>query len=589
MLLAGILFALGQAPQAGAPDGEPPLARGWDDFPVFVWREKYAGQPLPEELAEPFGGVILMREEDSAWARERGLSYLVWNVAGRDALHLDADETWNARVEKWIETHDEKLLVREPCLNDPKTLEKLFATLDATIAKHGEHPGLGFVLGDEVGLTPNGDPFDLCRCDHCETRWREYARESRLPERAPLTDEVRLALLEDDFSVLGAWLVRRRFDRARLSEILQELSERVHSSSSTPVGLLGIGGPTAFGGIDLSRGLSFADFVEAYPVNDAREILSAFPRSERRSRASLATVFVGTETPDGAAWKVWEHWLRGGSALVLWSDQELLASPEHTLRLTATVARIREIERRYRLWTGFDRIAVVHDADSIALSWLKDALLDGATWPRRRSGYQAEHGTREKSVRSWLRALEDAGALPVSVSLKRLHELCFGGCNTLVLAHLLVLGPNDVVRLEQQLDSGATLVVDGPLGWVDRTGQPWKEDVLARLRARAPERVVSVPEHLEDRLSSRRPVFSGEAAKVPWLISSRTDAFSDHVSEDQLVIALPNPTQPGARAARSMPLDIKPPAGHRLHWIYPRHDGELREGDAAVFLLQRID
>ena len=77
---------------------------GWDDFPVFVWRSEHAGKPPPDELVRPFGGVILMREEDSAWARERGLAYLVWNVAGRDALHLDADEAWNARVERWTQS-----------------------------------------------------------------------------------------------------------------------------------------------------------------------------------------------------------------------------------------------------------------------------------------------------------------------------------------------------------------------------------------------------------------------------------------------------------------------------------------------------
>src|SRR5262245_24709500 len=202
MALAALLLAV----QTPAPLAPQPTALGWDDFPVFVWRETYAGKPLPEELVAPFGGVILMRDEDSGWARERGLAYLVWNVAGRDALHLDADEKWNERVEQWIRTHDEKLLVREPCLNDPKTIAQMYAMLDASLAKHGTHPGLGFVLGDEVGLTPNGDPFDLCRCEFCAAKWKDYARSWGLTERPPLTDEVRQALLDDDFSTLGAWL-----------------------------------------------------------------------------------------------------------------------------------------------------------------------------------------------------------------------------------------------------------------------------------------------------------------------------------------------------------------------------------------------
>jgi hypothetical protein len=361
-MLPGILLGLVQAPAAGAPAAEP-RARGWDEFPVFVWREKYAGKPLPAELAEPFGGVILMREEDSSWARERGLSYLVWNVAGRNALHLDADDAWNARVEEWIQTHDEKLLVREPCLNDPKTIEGLCRTLDATIAKHGEHPGLGFVLGDEVGLTPNGDPFDLCRCERCEAKWKEYAQARGLPERAPLTDEVRLALTEDDFSTLGAWLARRRFERQEFTAVLFGLAQHIRglafpplcgpgSHGALPLGLLGIAGTTAFGALDLPA-LGRLDFFELYPVRDTRELQLALPELQPRAYASgtggptrgcITTIFVGDESPETAAEHVWEHWLRGGNALVLWNDARLEARPaastagEIVRRIRTTIA-----------------------------------------------------------------------------------------------------------------------------------------------------------------------------------------------------------------------------------------------------------
>jgi len=583
--------------QEAAPAAEAPQARGWDDFPVFLWREKYAGKPLPEELVEPFGGVILMREEDSTWARERGLSYLVWNVAGRDALHLDADEAWNARVEQWIQTHDEKLLVREPCLNDPKTLEQLCATLDATIAKHGEHPGLGFVLGDEVGLTPNGDPFDLCRCGFCEAKWKEYAQKNGLPERAPLTDEVRLALLEDDFSSLGAWLARRRFDRELMTKLLQALSERAHHSSpSSPVGLLGIAG-SPFGGIDLADGLPFLDFVECYPVGDTRQLVSSSPRRELRSphgysfgprpRAALATVFVGEESPDGAAKKVWEHWLRGSNSLVLWSAQALAADPARAARLAQAVAEVRRIGRDFPrlLSPNFERIALVHDADSSALSWLKDALLDGVTWPRRRSGFQEQNGTREKSVRRWLRELEDAGAFPASVPLSRLGESCFGGCRTLVLAHLLVLGPEDVSQLEHQLDYGATLVVDGPLGWVDRNGRPWKEDVLQRLRARAPDQVRTTVDDLKAFLSTWKPVLTAEEGSVSWLVNLRGTQSITHMPPDALVVALPYFLHEDGARSKPLRLQVQPPPGKRLEWIHPADGRELPSGDAAVLLL----
>lgn len=600
MLSAGMLLAF----QEAAPTAATPRARGWDDFPVFVWREKYAGKPLPEALVEPFGGVILMREEDSSWARERGLSYLVWNVAGRDALHLDADEAWNARVEQWIQTQDPKLLVREPCLNDPKTLERLCTTLDATIAKHGEHPGLGFVLGDEVGLTPNGDPFDLCRCEFCEGEWRVHAREKGIPERAPLTDEVRLQLLDDDFSSLGAWLERRRFERAQLLGTLEHLAQRTRKALGLfPLGLLGIGGPSAFGGIAFAGGLPFVNFVEAYPVNDARELLFAAPERLRRSphgyvlppRAMLTTVFAGEESPAGASWKLWEHWLRGGNSVVIWSDQSLEARRDQCARMGDTVRRIRAIEARFPrlLAPRFERIALVQDDDSVALAWLKDALLDGATWPRRRAGYQTEHGTRETRTRDWLRHFEDSGTLPASVPLSRLGELCYGGCSTLVLVHVLVLDPEDVSALEHQLDLGATLIVDGPLGWVDRKGRPWSTEVLGRLRERAPERV-HVASDGPVRLAAGASIgpprdwkFVGESAEQAWLIGSRwTGPSSGHEEAgDLLVAALPRTAGAGKGGPIELGLVVAP--SHAVEWVDPPGGNVLAAGDAAVFLLRR--
>jgi hypothetical protein len=526
----------------------------------------------------------------------------VWNVAGATRSTSTPTRPGTRASRSGSRRTTRSCWCASRACNDPKTIEQLHATLDATLAKHGEHPGLGFVLGDEVSLTPNGSPFDLCRCGFCEAKWKEYAAKNGLPERAPLTDEVREALLRDDFAQLGPWLAHARFERTDLLEALATLAGRIRAACGrVPVGLLGINGSNAFGGLDLTGGLPFVDFVESYPVNDAREVLAALPERAHRSlraalappRASLATVFVRDETPDGAAWKVWEHWLRGGNGVVLWNDQALAERPAHAARLAAAVARIRGIEHAFPqlMPPSFERVALVHDDDSIALSWLHDALTDGATWPRRRSGYQEEHGTREKSIHSWLRQLEDAGALPVSVPLSRLGEPCFGGCHTLVLAHILVLGPEDVAQLEHQLDLGATLVIDGPLGWVDRSGRPWNEDVLERLRERAPERVRTDIGGLSESLAAWKPIFSAEAGKLPWLIGSRVPRpYFDVVPDERLITALPNPaTQEELARLKPVRLEVEAPSGYRIEWIHPASGAELPAGDAAVFLLRRLD
>ena len=54
MLLALLLVATTQDPTAAA--------RGWDDFPVLVWRQRYRGRELPAKLVAPFGGINVERE-----------------------------------------------------------------------------------------------------------------------------------------------------------------------------------------------------------------------------------------------------------------------------------------------------------------------------------------------------------------------------------------------------------------------------------------------------------------------------------------------------------------------------------------------
>lgn len=630
-MLAALALLVLQAP-AG------PRSLGWDDFPVFVWREEHAEKPLPPELVEPFGGVILMRGEDSAWARERGLAYLVWNVAGREIFHLDADEAWRARVERWIETKDEALLVREPCLNDPATLQRAFATLETTLAKHGEHPGLAFVLGDEVGLTPNGSPFDLCRCGHCEERWRAYAEPRKLPARAPLTDEVLADLEGDDFSTLGAWLARRRFDRREFEHSLLRVRERIlgfedpgpraaggepsyHWPERRPdaplVALLGMKGPTAFGGLGPSPELF--DAVEFYAVGEGREVLGASDYLHRlgqgatfgpprEPRAALTTVFLGEESPAGAAWKLWEHWLRGGHGAVLWSDQVLRESPAHRTRLAEVVRTLRTFEPARRELARHG-CALVYDLDSVAASFLRDARDDGATWPRRTAGYQAQHGTRERKVETWLRLLEDCGELPAALPLERVGEEAPFPFQLLLLPELLVLAPEDVERLRRLVEQGVTLVVDGTLGWVDREGRPWREDAFTRLSANHPERVLrspaSVSDYLDERLSPAKTVQArnfvtrliassrkkarislptGLDPSLPWLVGQ--GCWIDSKDPHRFVTLLPNFARVQDRA-RLRDVQLPELAPDEGEWLYPTGGGVLRAGDAAILRLAR--
>ena len=146
----------------------------WNDFPVFVWRQDREKEALSERFRRAFGATNLGRGEESSALVAQGIAFYVDNAAGRNDLHLDRDEAYDKRFERWYETRDDNLLVRQPCLNDPAVKERLRATLELTLKVHAPNLGLGLSLGDEVSFTPYGSPEDTCLCAHCLAAWREF-------------------------------------------------------------------------------------------------------------------------------------------------------------------------------------------------------------------------------------------------------------------------------------------------------------------------------------------------------------------------------------------------------------------------------
>ncbi len=577
---------------------------GWDSFPVFVWRQDYRGRALPHELAQPFGGTNVDRGE--AAPCDPPLSFFVGHAPGRDDLHLRRTDSYLERFELWYATRDPRLLVREPCLLAEDTRARLFETLERSLgARDGNH-GLGIALGDEVSLTPWGDPSDVCCCARCEAAWSAWSDERGYARRAPTTDAVRRSFADGDWSELGAWLARREFHQEGLTGLLEELAAATRTlAPGAPIGLLGMAGRSTFGGVAVERVLPFLDFVEVYPVDDARELFAALRTDER----SLATVFPEAGGPDASAWLAWEHVLRGGDGLVLWSDRTLAADPALRARLAGAVVDLRAVRGRVGAFRPAVRgAAVVHSPASMALAWLRDALLDGPTWPRRLAGYQREHGTRERSLRAWLRLLEDAGALPGALPVDAIDAETVERFPLLVLAHVEVLSASHVEALERYLAAGGSVVVEGEVGLFDERGEPQGVAVLERLARAGGERVRAAPERVSEYAELRRRPESGraqalratlrswlaegaslapfevEGGRLPWLTAC------ERRPTGVVCMALPNATTPAERAGlAALEPRLRVPEGARIEWIHPPAAGSgtpsLAAGDALVFRL----
>jgi hypothetical protein len=618
-MLAASILALSAAPTA--QEGGPAVqADPWAEFPIFVWvpagarASDDAGERL--EIVERFGGAQLLHGEDGAWAVEHGLATFVHNAPGRDELHLERDDPRRrARWEAWYERRDDALLVREPCLSAPETRARLAGRLKESLDALPDRGCIGVSLGDEVSLTAARGPEDICLSPTCREAWGRFVE--RLPglsdgEQASLrdpaafsTDATRLALADGRTEALWGWLLRRRFHQEVLLGLLEELARSARAAPGPGVGLLGIAGQSAFGGVAVERALPWLDFAECYRTLDARELLLTL--REPRQRA-LLTVFAEPGDPAGAAWQMWEHWLRGGDGLVLWSARELGRS-QPLLERTARAAR--DLRAARALAPDFSPApsgaALVHDADSVAAGWLRDALLDGATWPRRLQSWQEEHGTLERSLRAWLRLFEDCGLQPGAVPLEQVGARTLERFPLLVLNHLLVLDEQDVARLEAFLRAGGTLCVGGDLGWVDSRGRRPARAPLERLRGVAPERVHAAPAGLDGYLEARlRPGAPARAlqgapnalldaagvSRAPFTISAEPEglpwlcAWSEARGGGWICAALPNAIDAPPRSLHDQQLEISARNGLAVEWVHPADGGTLRAGDAAVFRLR---
>ena len=524
-LTSALLLAL-QAASVGDAHGS------FEHFPVFVWRQDFQDHPIPDELVLPFGGVNVEGADEASNMRERGLEFYVGHAPGREALHLDRADPWYAHLwERWYETREPSLLVRRPCLSAPETRVSLRATLARALAARDGETGLAVSLGDEVSLTPHGDPLDLCTSDTCLAAWRERVGDDRPP---PSTDDVRRAYAEGEFAGLGDWLERRRERQDLILAVLADLASVVRAKGA-PVALWGVSGQTAFGGVSVPRVLPLLDWLEPYSDTYARELAFTLRAPEQRLSATL---FPRGDDPSGGAPRLWEHVVRGGDGAIIWSDRRLAESPlerEHLARAVADVRALRERIGAWRPLTG--GVALVDCPDSVAVSFLVDALGDGPTWPKRFAGWQSEHGSRERAVNAWLRALEDEGLLPGALPIDRVCRDWLTRFRALVLVDQRVLSPDSEARLAEWLAAGGMLVVQGEFARFDERGRErasplgaWREAFAERVLASDAAAAVTARS-----LSARLALPS-----LPFRIEVTADATSD-----------PAPAQPRWLVARS--------------------------------------
>ncbi len=154
-----------------------PPARVWDDFHTLMW----AGYPDGNYDLLASAGVdatIAYRDDDFSTILDNNFRFYVEQMAWEVfAVYHKRQNLWHAWQDGY-QTHREnwELLVRQPCLNDPKTDDYLRDRLTRMVRMHKAFRPLFYNIADELGQGDQIQPTDFCHSTHCTVKFAEYLR-----------------------------------------------------------------------------------------------------------------------------------------------------------------------------------------------------------------------------------------------------------------------------------------------------------------------------------------------------------------------------------------------------------------------------
>ena len=292
---------------------------------------------------------------------------------------------------------------------------------------------------------------------------------------------------------LAPWCDYRSFMDQSLADCLDELRRAAHAiDPGTPVGIEGTQMPHAFGGYDLWRLSQVLDWVEPYDIGNAREIFGSF----MPGKPILTTVFE-TE-PRAARRRLWHLLLEGDRGSIVWWSEDCIdwKSPDYALtakaralapvlrEMTSPLARLFLRAKRER-----SPFYVHYSQPSIQVNWLLESTVDGSTWLRRFSSFEAEHNRQAKTRNAWLKALQDLGHEPQFISAHQLEELRLNPGD-----HFILVLPRSYAMSDREIDSVQAIfrgpfttsgperlvLADGTPGMFDEHGRPRPDNPLER-------------------------------------------------------------------------------------------------------------
>jgi len=445
----------------------------------------------------------------------RGLC-LKWNSKVRD---------WEKFVTDWAKSgRPESELVRDYCLDDPDWRGWAQREMQQLARKNREHEPLAYDIRDELSTTISANPFDYDFNPKTLAAFREWlktqyqdiaALNSEWETKSQSWEEVRPFTTDQIKNRMGSgealprgkpdwqqvqalkfdpleaptrptswnfapWADFRTYMDVALARELNGLRLAARAiDPRTPVGIEGTQMPHAFGGYDLWRLSQVLDWVEDYDIGNAREIFGSF----MPGKTLMTTVFEEATAP--ARRRLWHLLLEGDRGCIIWWSEDCLDWKSADYQLTAKAKALAPVLKEMtsplaKLFLTAQRehdpIFIHYSQPSIQVDWLLESTVDGSTWLRRFSSFEADYNRQAQARNGWLKAFQDLGLSPVFLSSEQLENGTLSQCSNavLVLPQSFALSDKEAAqirRLAQSGGNGARVFAEATPGLFDQHGK----------------------------------------------------------------------------------------------------------------------
>ncbi len=473
------------APEFKPVKQDPAFLLGrWDTWIYMPWRYQWtigtdaAGGEFCRDLGIN-GGFTDREDAPLGWLDRYQLRFYNDHTAGKGDLHLAGAENKGNFKDFQRDPRAIRRGVNGPRPIDAALQRRLRDVMTANINRvKSSKNRVAYALDDEPSwgafVTPL--PWRLNDDDASYRRWLISYYGKRIPAASYVTPDHVLAQLDNpigklDFSPLLDRLSYQDSVWANLIRALVEHSNRL--DPSIPCGIVGAQSPNIWGGYDYAKLSKAVQFIEAYDLGSAQEILRSF--NPRNARPQVTTHFhqdkLGVEND---IWQSWYYFAHGNRGMIGWVDgwfdgrtpRPWLAKYKATLK---ELGGVQGPKLAGATWLH-DGIALYYSHPSIQVSWCLDIEAHGKTWVNR--GNDERLGTSHLVRKAWEYLLADAG---LQYNFVAYDEVIRHGVpmeyKVLILPACYALSDIESARIKAFCELGGTVVADFACGLFDQHGK----------------------------------------------------------------------------------------------------------------------